>query len=158
MAAFQAAQLERARRAFEEALGIAQELQEAPHIAAAAFMLSELAILSGDVATARAHARDGFEHYLELEDDRSCARCLVVLAGAAVAAEQHRDAARLIGAAAALRRDDELDAFETSVLDRYTSDLDTALGGELRAELEAEGAALGRGSLVAEVVSAGTEE
>ena len=158
MAAFQAAELDRARRAFEEALDIARELREAPHIAAAHFMLAQLAVLSGDAAGAREHARESFDHYTELEDDRSCARCLVVLAGAAVASGQSNDAARLIGAAEALRRGQELDSFETSVLDRYAPELEAALGAELRAELEAEGATLGRASLVAEVVSTGTEE
>ena len=158
MAAFQAAELDRARQAFEEALDIARELHETPHIAAAQFMLAQLAVLSGEAAGAREHARESFDHYTELEDDRSCARCLVVLAGAAVASGRHHDAARLIGAAEVLRRGEQLDSFETSVLDRYAPELEAVLGAELRAMLEAEGATLGRASLVAEVVSAGTEE
>jgi len=158
MAAFQAAELDRARQAFEEALDIARELHETPHIAAAQFMLAQLAVLSGEAAGAREHARESFDHYTELEDDRSCARCLVVLAGAAVASGRHHDAARLIGAAEVLRRGEQLDSFETSVLDRYAPELEAVLGAELRAVLEAEGATLGRASLVAEVVSADTEE
>ena len=75
-----------------------------------------------------------------------------------MASGRHHDAARLIGAAEVLRRGEQLDSFETSVLDRYAPELEAALGAELRAVLEAEGATLGRASLVAEVVSASTEE
>jgi tetratricopeptide (TPR) repeat protein len=158
MAAFQAGHVDRARLAFEEALAIAREHREVPHIAAAQFMLGQLAVLSGDHMRAREHAREGFDLYTKLEDDRSSARCLVVIAGAAAAAGEHEDAARLIGAAAALRRDEEPDAFETSVLDLCAPNLEEALGTQRLGELEADGGALGRGSLHPEVVSAGTEE
>lgn len=158
MAAFQAGDLDRGRRAFEEALAIAQELREVPHIAAARFMLGQLAVLSGDAARAREHARESLDLYTKLEDDRSGARCLVVLSGAAAAGGQYADAARLIGAAAALRRGDEPDSFETSILDRFVHDLEAALGEHVLVELEAEGAALGRASLFSEVVPASTKE
>ena len=158
MAAFQAARNDRAQAAFEEALSIAQELRETPHIAAARFMLGQLAVLSGDAESAREHARDSFDRYTELEDDRSCARCLVVLAGAAAESGEREEAARLLGAAEALRRDAELDSFEASVLDRYRANLETALGASRFAELSSEGAALERASLHAELVSSGSEE
>jgi predicted ATPase/class 3 adenylate cyclase len=158
MAAFQAGERERARTAFTEALEIGRDLHEIPHIAAAHFMLAQLAVLSGDAARAREHGRESLDLYTELEDDRSCARCLVVLAGAAVASGEHEDAARLIGAASTLRRDDDADAFETAVLGQYGRDLARALGGPVVATLQAQGAALGRRVLRAEVVAAGTEE
>jgi predicted ATPase/class 3 adenylate cyclase len=158
MAAYQAGQLERSRQAFEEALEIAVELREVPHIAAAQFMLGLLAFLSGDAVRAREHGHESLTLYTELEDDRSCARCLVVLTGAAVASGRYRDAARLVGAAAALRRDEETDSFERSVLSRSIPDLQVALGDALVAELAAEGASLGRAALLPEVVALGTEE
>ena len=158
MAAFQAGDHDRARHAFEEALDVARALRDVPHTAAAQFMLAELAVLAGDVARARECALESFELYTELEDDRSCARCLVVLAGAAATLGRHEDAARLVGAAEALRRDERPDSFETPVLEQYASDLEAALGGRHLVELKAEGFALGRGTLVPEVVSASTEE
>ena len=158
MAAFQAGDRDRARGAFEESLGLARELHEVPHTAAAHFMLGEIAILEGDASRAREHARESLDLYTELEDDRSRARCVVVLAGAASAAGHHEDAARLVGAAQALRGDELPDAFESAVLDLYASDLEATLGGSHLAELAAEGAALGRGPSFAEVVAAGTEE
>lgn len=156
MAAFQAGQLARARVSFDEALAIARELGEAPHTAAAEFMLGQLAALSAEPEAALKHGRRSLDLYSELEDDRSSARCLVVLAGAAVAVSRFEDAARLLGAAAALRREEKPDVFETAVLDRYLPELDAALG-TARGELESEGARLGAAQL-AEVVSTGTEE
>jgi ATP/maltotriose-dependent transcriptional regulator MalT len=158
MAAYQAAQRDRAWRAFEEALELAAELREVPHIAAARFMLAQLAILEGEPARAREHARAGLAHYSELEDDRSRARCIVVLAGAAAAEGELDDAARLMGAAGALRGDEQLDAFEQPVVDLHLSALPAALGDERFRQLEREGAGLGRAVHLAEVVSAATEE
>jgi len=156
MAAFQAGEPSRAQRSFDEALDIARRLGEVPHMAAALFMLGHLAALSADGVTASTHGRQSLELYLELEDDRSSARCLVVLAGAAAAAGRHEDSARLLGAAASLRGDDQPDAFEAAILDRYLPELDSALGAS-RGTLEAEGATFGAAQL-AEVVSTTTEE
>ena len=81
MAAFHARRFERAREAFSEALTQARDLGEAPDVAAAQLMLAELDLLdgAGDFATGR--ARESLALYTELEDNRSRARCLVVLAG-----------------------------------------------------------------------------
>jgi tetratricopeptide (TPR) repeat protein len=158
MAAYHAGDLDRGRKGFEEALDLARELREAPHLAAAQFMLALLDILAGDTANARERALESFNLYSELEDDRSCARCLVIVAGATAAAGSSEDAARLLGAAEALRRDQQLDSFEIPVLDRYTSDLDARFTDRDLAELKAEGGRLGRGVLLREVVSASTEE
>ena len=125
-------------------------------MAAAQFMLGHLAALAGDGVTASTHGRRSLELYLELEDDRSSARCLVLLAGAAAAASRHEDSARLLGAAASLRGDDQPDAFEAAILSQYLPELDSALGAS-RGTLEAEGATLGAAQL-AEVVSTTTEE
>ena len=86
---FTPANVDRGKRAFEEALSLARELRDVPHMAAAQFMLAQLAVLAGDAAQAREHAQASLELYTELEDDRSCARCVVVLAGAAAASGQH---------------------------------------------------------------------
>lgn len=158
MAAFQGGSGDRGRREFEEALALAQDLQEAPHIAAARFMLAELAVLNGDAAQAREHARASLGHYTELEDDRSRARCVVILAGSAAADGRHVEAARFIGAAEALRGVEQSDSFETAVLDLHASALEAALGVQRLADLRAEGAALAREPLFPEVVSAGSEE
>jgi len=158
MAAFQAGDRPRARVAFEEALVRASELHEVPHMAAARFMLAQVAILSDDPARAQDHGRASLKYYSELEDNRSRARCLVILAGAAAASGRPEDAARLLGLAGALRGGDGLDAFETSVLDLHAAELQHLLGGDRLTALELEGAELAGASHLAEVVSPGTEE
>jgi predicted ATPase len=157
MAAYQAGDLERGRQGFEEALELARELREAPHLAAAQFMLALLDVVADNAASARARALESFELYTELEDDRSCARCLIIVAAGAAAAGAYDDAARLLGAAETLRKSEPFDSFESLVLDRYRSDLDTQLGEHDFDELRAEGARLGR-MVSREVVSAGTDE
>jgi predicted ATPase/class 3 adenylate cyclase len=158
MAAFQAGEGERGQRAFEEALVLARELHDAPHTAAARFMLAELAVLDRDGPRAIEHARDGFDLYTELGDDRSRARCLVVLSGAAVATGDYESAARLLGAAGALRGPDPVDAFETAVLDLYAAELEHELGPPRVADLAVEGVDLERTLTAAEVVSGQSEE
>jgi len=158
MAAYHAGDLDRGRQSFEEALDLARELREAPHLAAAQFMLALLDILAGDAPSARERALESFNLYGELEDDRSCARCLVIVAGATASAGSSEEAARLVGAAEALRKDQQLDSFEIPVLDRHASSLEAHFTDRELAELKAEGARLGRGVIEREVVSAGTEE
>ena len=142
LAAFHAGDLDRARNAFERALAPARELGEAPHIAAAQFMLAELDVLDDDPGTAAGRARESLALYGSLGDDRSRARCLVVLACAAAAEGAHEDAARLVGAAAALRADDPIDDFERPLLDRYVPELESELGVRRLDELRAAGASL----------------
>ena len=106
MAAFQAGEPSRAQRCIRRsARHRATARRGAPHGGCAVHARPPRA-LSADGVTASTHGRQSLELYLELEDDRSSARCLVVLAGAAVAAGRHEDAARLLGAAASLRGDD----------------------------------------------------
>jgi tetratricopeptide (TPR) repeat protein len=158
MAAFQASDRDRARVAFEEALARAAELHEVPHMAAAQFMLAQVAILSGDPRRAQDHGRASLKYYSELEDNRSRARCLVILAGAAAATGRTEDAARMLGLAGALRGGDDVDAFETSVLDLHVAELQTLLGEDRLTALEREGAGLADATQLAKVVSPGTEE
>jgi predicted ATPase len=158
MAAYQAGDLERGRQGFEEALDLARELREAPHLAAAQFMLALLDVVGDNPVSAGERARESFELYTELEDDRSCARCLIIIAAAAVADGAYGDAARLLGAADALRKSEPLDSFERLVLDPFGPEIETRFGKRELVELKAEGAHLGRRALSREVVSAGTEE
>ncbi len=157
MAAFQASARDRGLAAFAEALDLSRALKDVPHTAAALFMLAQLAILDGDPALAAGHARESLSLYTELEDDRSRARCLVILAGASAAAGRLDDGARLLGAADALRGTDAPDPFETAVLDLHGATLE-ALGAGRLAELAREGAALGAAPQIPRVVLGDTEE
>jgi len=145
MAAYQGNMIERARTAFEEALELGQDLHDAPHVAAAQFMLGHLDVLAGDMRSAGEHASESFALYTELEDDRSRARCLVILAAAAAADGSFESAARLLGAAEALRGDDPADAFEQPVIGRLERRLEAALPGSELAALKEDGARMGHG-------------
>jgi predicted ATPase len=157
MAAFQGSMLERATPAFEEALALGRDLHDAPHIAAAQFMLGHLDSLVGDVESAREHASESLALYTELEDDRSRARCLVILAAAAAGDGSFEEAARLLGAAEALRGDDPPDLFELRTLERFLGDLESRLGTAFD-DLKIEGRGLDLDALTRKVVSAGIEE
>jgi predicted ATPase/class 3 adenylate cyclase len=158
LAAFRAGDHARARRAFDEALPGVRELGEAPHIAAAQFMLAELDMLEGDAASAGRRARESLALYTDLEDSRSRARCLVVLACAAAAEESPEEAARALGAADALRGHDPPDDFERPLLDRMLPELAAALDEQAVADLRAEGARLGTDVLLPAVVAARSSE
>lgn len=156
LAAFHAEELTRARKAFDDALAQARDLGEAPYVAAAQLMLAELDLLSGNAELAGTRARESLAVYTELEDDRSRARCLVVLAATAVAEGSFETAARLLGAAEAARGDESPDEFEAPVLERYLPGLEARLGTELSA-LVAEGRTLGPRALELTVVITGDE-
>ena len=158
MAAYHAGDLDRGRESFEEALQLARELREAPHLAAAQFMLALLDILAGDATGARERALESFDLYRELEDDRSCARCLVIVAAATAAAGSSEDAVRLVGAADSLRKGQQLDSFESAVLERYAGDLEAQFTEIELVELKAQGAKAEHGALLREVVSTGSQE
>jgi predicted ATPase/class 3 adenylate cyclase len=146
----------RAREVFEESLQSARDLDETPYVAAAQFMLAELDLLAGH-AGGSARAREALALYSELEDERSQARCVALLACAAALNGSLDDAARLLGAAEALRGDDEPDVFEHPILDRCRKELEAGLDAGRVAELMAEGAHRGVGA-AAEVVSTATQE
>lgn len=156
MVAFHAREYTRAREAFSDSLAQARELGEAPYVAAAQLMLAELDLLDGEGALAATHARESLVLYTELEDDRSRARCLVVLAGAAAEESAFETAARLIGAAEAARGTDAPDEFELPALERYLPELEAVLGAEAFADLATEGRAMGGRELAAEVVPTDT--
>ena len=91
-------------------------------------MLSLLDLGGGDASAAHQRAGDAFALYSQLEDDRSRARCVLVLAGATAARGQGEHAARLVGAADALRGGEPLDEFEAPVLARCVPALESQLG------------------------------
>ena len=139
LAAFRARDHARARREFGAALEQARELGEAPYIAASQLLLAEIALDSGEAEDAAARARESLALYSELEDERSRARCLVVLAGAAVGAGSHETAARLLGAADTARGDDAPDEFELPILERILPELESRIGQASLHDLQAEG-------------------
>jgi hypothetical protein len=121
-------------------------------------MLASLDLASGDSSTATGRARESYSLYASLGDDRSCARSLVVLAGAAAADDALEEAARLAGAAESLRGDQEPDEFEAPVLESHLARLELDLGAERAARLMRAGRELRGEVLLAEVVSLGIEE
>ncbi len=153
MVAFHAEEYARARRAFSDSLAQARDLGESPYVAAAHLMLAELDLLDGEGELAATHAHESLALYTDLEDERSRARCLVLLAGAAVEEGSLETAARLLGAADAARGPDALDEFELPVLERYVPALETSLGADSMTALVNEGRALGTGTVDVEIVS-----
>ena len=155
--AFYGGDYARARAVFEESLQDARRLDEPPYVAAAQFMLAQLDLLAGDPSGAE-RARESLALYSELEDDRSRARCLALLACAATLNGSLEEAAGLLGAAQALRGDDEPDLFERPILDRCLEELEIGLGPARLAEL-VDGGRRGNADAVARaVVSATTQE
>jgi predicted ATPase/class 3 adenylate cyclase len=151
-AAFHADDNPRARRELGRALEQARALGEEQYTAAAQLLLSLVDLRAGDIAQASERAREAFGLYTQLEDDRSRARCVLVLASCGAERGEHEIAARLTGAAEALRGDDPPDEFEEPLLERYLAGLGTSLGAESLTTLAAEGRALGAASLEPVVV------
>jgi tetratricopeptide (TPR) repeat protein len=158
MAAFQGGDIGRAETAFAEALELARGVGEAPHVAAAQFMLAVLDLSAGESELAEERARESFFLYASLEDDRSCARCVVLLAGAAAAEGLLENAARFLGAADALRGDQSPDGFELPILDVCIPRLEAALDRQRVSQLREEGLRLRGEIVVEEIVSTATKE
>ena len=158
ISAFENGEIERAREAFEESFALAQKLGDVLHTAAAGFMLAELDLLAGDVEHVEKRIMGSLAVYTEVESNRDRAECLVVLAGLAVARGSFEDAARLFGAAEALRGDSPVNRFERPVIDRFEHDFEAALPEGERMKLRAEGARLGTEVVPRDVVLAGTWE
>ena len=152
LAAFHGDDRARARTSFEEALAVARELGEEPYVAGAQLMLGLLDVRGGDAESAATRVDEGFTLYAGLDDERSCARCLVVSAAAATALDRYADAARSIGAAAALRGSEPPDGYERPLLDEVVPIVEAALGDRAYRELEAEGRTRGGGAPAREVV------
>ena len=110
-AAFHAGDPTRARRELERTLERARELGEARYAAAAQLLLALIDLEADDATGAAERAGEALSLYTQLEDDRSRARCLVALAGAAAADASFGAAARLLGAAEAARGRDAPDEF-----------------------------------------------
>jgi hypothetical protein len=121
-------------------------------------MLAVLDVLDDDPRTAAGRARESLALYGSLGDDRSRARCLVVLACAAAAEGAREDAARLVGAAEALRVVDPVDDFERPLLDRYVPELEAELGARRLNELRVEGTSLGPEEVASGLVTITTTE
>jgi predicted ATPase/class 3 adenylate cyclase len=155
---FRSGEIDKARRAFEESLSLARGLGEESQQAAALFMLAELDLLAGELDRAETQVRESLAVYTRVENDRDRAECLVVLAGIATARKSFEQAARLLGAADALRGEAPPDLYEVAVLERFQPDLEAALGEDEFTRLRAEGARLGTGTSIREVVSVGSQE
>jgi hypothetical protein len=121
-------------------------------------MLAEVDILEGEPTSARARAKESLALYSDLEDNRSRARCLVILAATAVAEGSYETAARTLGAADAARGDDSPDEFERPLLERCAPELAAALGAARVAALGAAAARVPIDDLLREVVTTGIEE
>ena len=156
-AAFHADDDPRARRELGRALEQARALGEEQYIAASQLLLSLVDLRAWQASSASERAREAFGLYTQLEDDRSRARCVLVLAASAAQRGDGEIAARLTGAAETLRRDDPPDEFEEPLLAGYLEALASSLGVESLAVLTAEGRSLGARSLEPVVVPAEVE-
>ena len=119
-------------------------------------MRAEIEILDGNADDASSRARESLAAYTELEDDRSRARCLVVLAAAAVAEGSYEAAARILGAAGTEAEEASLDEYEEPILERYVPVLEAHLGANAVRALEAEGRGLGERALEPAIVTPDT--
>jgi predicted ATPase/class 3 adenylate cyclase len=145
LAAMRVGDLDTAERAFEECLQLARELGEKVLTAAAQCALGEIALSRGVPAAAAERLLEALKLYHELGDERDCAECLHVLGGVAAAQGLALDAARLWGAAEALR-ERRAAAFtpEEKVVDqRFSSAVAAELGTEAFARARSEGRSLG---------------
>jgi len=156
LVAFRSGDRERAHESFEETLALAEGLGEALHGAAALFMLAELDLLEDRTELAEQRIRASLAMYVELENRRDIAECFVVLGGVLAARHASEDAARLFGAAEALRDPAPADFRELPVLERFEPELAHALGEEGLMARKREGAELGLELAFREVVSTGT--
>jgi predicted ATPase/class 3 adenylate cyclase len=156
IAAWENDEIERARDAFEETHALAARLGDVLHTAASDFMLAELDLGAGELDEAERRIRGCLAVYRgELESRRSSAECVVLLAGIAAGRGQYEHAARLLGAASALRGDAPLNRFEIPVLARCEPEIALALGDRRVAALEAEGAQFGVEALVTPFATSG---
>jgi len=141
--AFAAGDHEHARAALEECLALSLELGDALHRAAALCVLGEVALLDGASVRAEDLLRESLAIYAELPDDRASAECLLGLAGVSASLGRSDEAARLWGAADALRQDDTPLAGELRVIALLERNLTPSLGDHLAARKE-EGRLLDR--------------
>jgi len=86
-----------------ECLPMWQELGNRISVAGTLYTLGCVTLLSGDVARGQAYLTEGLANYTAVQKRRGVAMCLEGLAAVALAQKQPERAARLLGAAAALR-------------------------------------------------------
>jgi len=103
LAAMRARDLDSAESAFEECLELARHLGEDTLTATALCALGEIALERDMLDLAAERLLDALTRYRELGNERDCAECLHALGGVSAARANVRDAARLWGAADALR-------------------------------------------------------
>jgi len=145
--------LARAESALGECLRLARDLGDTIHTAAALCALGEVALEREKGAIADALLRESLALYVQLADERACAECIHALGGVAAASGDAPTAARLWGAAEALRarQGAALVPAELSVDARYVALVVGRLGEETFSVLREEG----RGLEPREVLSAG---
>jgi predicted ATPase/class 3 adenylate cyclase len=143
--------LEAAEAALGECLTLAREIGDKPNTASALCMLGEVALSRDEVALAGERLSEAYALYDELRNRRLRAECLHGLGGVAAAEGRAADAARLWGAADALRAESEseLTSAEHQVEERYEAAVREELGP---AEYERVRRA-GRGMDVADLVT-----
>jgi predicted ATPase/DNA-binding SARP family transcriptional activator len=103
LAAIRQADHEAARAAYEEALDIQRSLDDRSGIAYTLHSLGSVALRQGSPTAARSLYQESLTIQRDLGDRRAIAECLEGLAGAATALGEAPAAARLLGAAEALR-------------------------------------------------------
>lgn len=94
---------EHARVLFEERLALSRELADQGGAALALVHLGRVARCQGDHALAGALCKESLSLFWEVGDRRRIAKCLEALAGVAAAQERTEQAARMFGAADAVR-------------------------------------------------------
>ena len=144
LSAMRVGDLGTAERAFEECLELARELGEKVLTAAALCALGEIALSRGEPVLAAERLLEALRLYQELGDERDCAECLHALGGVAAAQGHALDAARLWGAAEALRarRAVALTPEEKMVDERFSSAVADELGADALARARSEGRSL----------------
>jgi predicted ATPase/class 3 adenylate cyclase len=139
---------ERAREALAESLALGRELGDARQVAWALVHQALEAVLAGDVGRTEELVSQSLEEAFAAGDRRVLCWCLEAAAAAAAAGEPER-AARLAGAADALREAIHVGPIDRRVLERCRSQVVAALGETAWERLHAEGLALPLGDAVA---------
>jgi predicted ATPase/class 3 adenylate cyclase len=135
-AAFSAEDHERAEEALEECLTLSRDLGDALHEAAALCVLGEVALLDGALGRAEGLLHESLEIYARLPDDRASAECVLGLAGVSASSGRYDEAARLMGAAEALRQDGGLLPSERRIVAHVERILSANLGDHFAARKE----------------------
>ncbi|HEV2239021.1 MAG TPA: tetratricopeptide repeat protein [Ktedonobacterales bacterium] len=146
--------LERAATSYAEALVLARQVGDRELIAACLVGLGDLALRRGDVVEAEALQHEALALYRDLGDLRRCAEGLEEVARTAGVAGRGERAARLLGAAAALRelRGAPQPPQERTDVEEAVAGARAALGEEAWATAFAAGRTLSLEAAIAEVL------